>query len=455
MGWSRRQFPAFVRGYPARQAPFRRVLSASLLAASLCLLCLAGGRAFAAARSSPSSPPSLARLGGGRREAGRVAAAAIAPAAASLDLPFFRRLSADVSAWVASPYRAYRLAKITREVVDDVMKRAKSSGKAKKSGGSGASDTLRSLVPTYMKSHVIARTSPEDYRTLLNTSINMFIEAITDEEPFDFQPYHKAIRGPGLDLYAWGNDFFRSMVKYRSSRVEGIEHVAEIKAKLAAGENVIFFANHQTEADPQVLSILLERNGHDDLAEKVVFVAGHKVTTDPMAIPFSKGRNLLTIFSKKYLENSKSEEEKEQKNTRNRATVVEMQRLLSGGGAVLWVAPSGGRDRRTSASGEFEPAKFDLQSVGLFQVLAKKAAQKAGPKTHFYPLAMWTNKLVPPPEDAKAGVGESRSAARAPIGVEFGAEMDLEELGGRKEFPEAAERIVRERYAHLDTLMRR
>ena len=57
--------------------------------------------------------------------------------------------------------------------------------------------------------------------------------------------------------------------------------------------------NHQTEADPQVLSLLLETEGYEDTAEKTIFVAGHKVTTDPLAIPFSMGRNLLTIFSKK------------------------------------------------------------------------------------------------------------------------------------------------------------
>jgi len=37
----------------------------------------------------------------------------------------------------------------------------------------------------------------------------------------------------------------------------------------------------------QVLSVLLERQGHGALAEKIIYLAGHKVTTDPFAIPFS------------------------------------------------------------------------------------------------------------------------------------------------------------------------
>lgn len=49
----------------------------------------------------------------------------------------------------------------------------------------------------------------------------------------------------------------------------------------------------QTEADPQVISLLMEREGYGDVAEKLINVAGHRVTTDPLAIPFSMGRNLF------------------------------------------------------------------------------------------------------------------------------------------------------------------
>ena len=53
----------------------------------------------------------------------------------------------------------------------------------------------------------------------------------------------------------------------------------------------------QTEADPQVISLLMEREGYGKLASGLVDVAGHRVTTDPLAIPFSMGRNLLWLGS--------------------------------------------------------------------------------------------------------------------------------------------------------------
>jgi len=70
--------------------------------------------------------------------------------------------------------------------------------------------------------------------------------------------------------------------------------------KAASGENVVFLAN-QNEADPQVVSAMLEKSGFTDEAEKLIYAAGHKVTTDPLAIPFSMGRNLLCIHSKRHI----------------------------------------------------------------------------------------------------------------------------------------------------------
>eukprot|EP00933_Yihiella_yeosuensis_P069146 TRINITY_DN75366_c0_g1_i1.p1 TRINITY_DN75366_c0_g1~~TRINITY_DN75366_c0_g1_i1.p1 ORF type:complete len:471 (-),score=104.06 TRINITY_DN75366_c0_g1_i1:79-1338(-) len=367
---------------------------------------------------------------------------------------FFGRLIEDVTAVVTMPFRFMRLASITKEVAEDAKQRVKSQvgDKAESTGGSAAK-TLKGFLPTYMRTHVVARTPPEQYKTLLTHSLKVLLDSVLAKEPFPFEPFHKAIRGPHLDHYQWGNDFFRSMVKFRNSKVEGLDNVAEIRRLVKAGDNVVLLANHQTEADPQVLSLLLERDGFEELAEQSIFVAGHKVTTDPLAVPFSMGRNLLTIFSKKYL-NTFEAEEKEAKSARNQETVSEMQRLMKDGGNIFWVAPSGGRDRKSPETGRFVPAAFDAQSVGLFQILAQKASKGDGATTHFFPLAMWTHRLVPPPDDTKAGVGEARSAARAPVGLSFGSEMDPAALGGRKKFPGEAEKIVNELYAKLDASIR-
>ena len=53
-----------------------------------------------------------------------------------------------------------------------------------------------------------------------------------------------------------------------------------------------------------------------------------------------------------------------------------MSRLLQEGGKVIYVAPSGGRDRR-NAEGEIEVAPFDPQSVEMFYLMARK-----GKNTH-------------------------------------------------------------------------
>eukprot|EP00930_Biecheleria_cincta_P046612 TRINITY_DN32164_c0_g1_i1.p1 TRINITY_DN32164_c0_g1~~TRINITY_DN32164_c0_g1_i1.p1 ORF type:complete len:421 (-),score=56.66 TRINITY_DN32164_c0_g1_i1:313-1575(-) len=413
-----------------------RILKRCLALAALFCVCVV--HTCFASTFKPTRPAS-------RNQRHQVACAAGAPGPLAT-------LPGDIASILTAPYRYLRLATITKEVAAKAKERVRANTSSGNSGkSSGAAATLKAFLPTYMKSHVIARTPPEAYRRLLDTSLTVILDSVTSHTPYEFKPYHQAVRGPGIDHYSWGNDFFRSMVKFRKSRVVGLEHVQTIKRLLEEGSNVVLLANHQTEADPQVVSLLLQREGYEELAEKCIFVAGHKVTTDRLAIPFSMGRNLLTIFSKKYL-NTFAEDEKEAKSARNQETVSEMQRLMKEGGHIFWVAPSGGRDRKDPETRRFVPAKFDASSVGLFVLLAQKAA-KGGAKTHFFPLAMWTHGLVPPPDDTKASVGEARSAARAPVALSFGPELVPEDLGGRKQFPDAAERIVNELYNDLDALM--
>ena len=113
------------------------------------------------------------------------------------------------------------------------------------------------------------------------------------------------------------------------SILRGEANAKKIKEFLAKGDNVVILSNHQTEADPQVISILLEKYGLTDLAEKVIFVAGHKVTSDPVAIPFSMGRNLLCIHSKKHIKNPP--EELPMKQAQNMATMQAMGALATAG----------------------------------------------------------------------------------------------------------------------------
>ena len=167
------------------------------------------------------------------------------------------------------------------------------------------------------------------------------------------------------------------------------------------------------------------------------------MTTDPLAIPFSMGRNLLCIHSKKHINNPP--EEKETKQRQNMETMSKMQELLSEGGQVLWVAPSGGRDRPNDAD-EFVVAPFDPKSVAMFQILALKS----GKKINFYPMAMWTHQLVPPPKEVKQDLGEARSAKRGGARVAVGAAIDPEEhTGSREAFPNAVQEAVTAMYEKL------
>ena len=81
----------------------------------------------------------------------------------------------------------------------------------------------------------------------------------------------------------------------------------------------------------------------------------------------------LCIFSKKHIENPP--ELKSQKSRHNRNVMKTMQQMFTEGGKVIWVAPSGGRDRSDEA-GKFAVAPFDSKSVEMFRLMADKAGKK-------------------------------------------------------------------------------
>jgi len=215
------------------------------------------------------------------------------------------------------------------------------------------------------------------------------------------------------DFYAAGCDFFRPSMDLEQSVVLGQENLKKAREQIAAGENVIFLANHQSEADPQVVSCLFETVGEElgELAAHVTYVAGHKVTTDALAVPFSMGRNLLCIHSKKHID--ADPETKPAKSRQNMAAMSGMLRGMKEGGMAIWVAPSGGRDRRNVESGKIPIAPFDQKTVDMFRLMGNKSKVP----THFYPMAMVSYDLCPPPDFVEAGVGEQRNVRFTPIGI--------------------------------------
>lgn len=304
---------------------------------------------------------------------------------------------------------------------------------------------LEKVPESYRKAVDEAGLPPETADRLLNSFFWSMGEQLRN--PYEFEPYHRLITSP-FDYYTFGVEFFRPLVDKSRSTVTGREHLQQIERQLAAGDNVIYLANHQTEADPQIISLLLE-DEFPDLGRNMIFVAGERVIVDPMTAPFSLGRNLLCIFSKRHIEHPP--EMKAAKQLHNRKTMERMVALLAEGGHGIYVAPSGGRDR-PNAEGVVEVARFDPQSVEMFRLMAQRASRP----THFYPMALATYGVMPPPTRVEVELGELRHLRRCPVHMAIGAEFDFDRYAQsdrearRTAQADAAWQAVAAEYARFD-----
>lgn len=273
-----------------------------------------------------------------------------------------------------------------------------------------ASDCIRSFQDAFRGAGVPPQVAED--------MVRFFFQLVLEQmrHPHSFDPYHKKIRHP-IDYYQFGLDFFRPLVDLAHSKIHGREILDQIIEQISRGENAVFLANHQTESDPQALALILEKD-YPKLAESIIYVAGERVVTDPLAIPFSLGTDLLCIYSKRY-------ELTPEKAHHNQSTMELMSKLLKEGGKAIYVAPAGGRDRKDQ-HGKIAVAPFDPSSIELFHLMARKAKTP----THFYPLALDTYELLPPPETVQVELGEQRIMKRTPIGISFGSECDMNFDGG-------------------------
>ncbi|KAK9860336.1 hypothetical protein WJX84_006817 [Apatococcus fuscideae] len=235
-------------------------------------------------------------------------------------------------------------------------------------------------------------------------------------EPYKFPVVHKRLLAP-YDYYAFGQNYVRNLINFRHSFIGSVERFTEVQRQLEAGDNVIFLANHQTEADPGVFALLLEAS-HPKLATEVIYVAGDRVIQDPLCKPFSMGRNLYCVYSKKHLDDIP--ELRSEKMASNRRAVGAMLKELGQGGRLVWIAPSGGRDR-PDAEGQWAPDKFDPSAVELMRHLAAKSGKPA----HFWPFAMLSWRVMPPPTQKEKALGERRLTHFSATGISLGEELDV------------------------------
>jgi glycerol-3-phosphate O-acyltransferase len=295
-----------------------------------------------------------------------------------------------------------------------------------------------------LQEHVRSGKIPEKYGHIIDQLYHSYIKALKDHEiesakvdsifdtfldlvraqvesPYQFAPFHKQILAP-FNYYEFGLEFVRPLVDMKTSSLGGKSNIRNIEKLLAQKHNVILLANHQIEADPQAISLLLE-DEFPATGREMIFVAGERVLTDPLASPISMGRNLLCIYSKRYIDHPP--ELKQKKQLHNKRTMELMSELLAEGGKCIYVAPSGGRDRPSDA-GVVEVAPFDPQSIEMFYLMAKRAKQP----THFYPLSLATFDVLPPPKTVQVELGEVRKAKRTGIHAYFGDPIDMEHFPG-------------------------
>lgn len=276
---------------------------------------------------------------------------------------------------------------------------------------------------------------PEKYALLLDQMVDLIIDQI--EHPYEFDHFHKRVTHP-VDLYRLGVELIRPLVIMEKSQAINLKYADKMEEQIAKGENVILLSNHQTETDTQAIHLLLEKT-HPRLSEEMIFVAGHRVVSDPLAVPLSKGCNLLCVYSKRYIEDNP--DLKQERLLHNQNTIKRMGQLLSEGGCCIYVAPSGGRDR-PDRHGHVDVAHFDAKSIEFFWL----TAQKADRPTHFYPLALSTYALLPPPNHVEKTLGESRIAKASPVALAFGPELDMEKFPGHENPDKRARREARARY---------
>ncbi|MFS7926949.1 putative glycerol-3-phosphate 1-O-acyltransferase [Helianthus anomalus] len=220
------------------------------------------------------------------------------------------------------------------------------------------------------------------------------------KEPFEFLPYHEAIREP-FNYYMFGQDYIRPLINFRESYIGNVSLFSAMEEQLKQGENVILISNHQSEADPAVIALLLETT-NPYISENIIYVAGDRVITDPLCKPFSMGRNLLCVYSKKHMNDVP--ELADMKRRANTRSLKEMALLLRGGSKIIWIAPSGGRDRPDPITNQWFPAPFDATSLDNM----RRLVDHAGVVGHIYPLAILCHDIMPPPPQVEKEIGEKR-----------------------------------------------
>eukprot|EP00746_Dinoflagellata_sp_MGD_P001330 gnl/MRDRNA2_/MRDRNA2_102503_c0_seq1.p1 gnl/MRDRNA2_/MRDRNA2_102503_c0~~gnl/MRDRNA2_/MRDRNA2_102503_c0_seq1.p1 ORF type:complete len:500 (+),score=98.76 gnl/MRDRNA2_/MRDRNA2_102503_c0_seq1:178-1677(+) len=258
------------------------------------------------------------------------------------------------------------------------------------------------------------------------------------KQPFTFPSMHKRIMEP-FNHYDFGQRFIGNLIDFDKSFVAHADRILAMQQALSRGENVLLLSNHQSEADPEVWAWMTAALA-PPLATEMFYIAGDRVVTDYVAKPFSMGRNLVCVHSKRHIDDDPTT--KAAKMATNQRSVRELGKLFKAGGVAVWVAPSGGRDRKDS-SGEYSVAKFDPSAVMLLYRMMDKS-DKPG---HVYPMAMASAEILPPPATVQKDLGEERVMDFRGVGISVAEELDTKGiLDGIEDKSEQAEVLSKAAY---------
>jgi glycerol-3-phosphate O-acyltransferase len=249
---------------------------------------------------------------------------------------------------------------------------------------------------------------------LLKTYFSLIVEQV--QNPFPFSGFHEAEREP-LDFYRLGQDLLNPLIDVEKSTLLGAENLEEMEEAIRAGSNVILLVNHQSEMDPQIISSFLDERG-SLLGRNMICIAGHRVVEDPITAPLCRGRNLLCVWSKKYLDFPP--EKRAEKLQHNFRTLRILEKILKAGGAFVYIAPSGGRER-PDEDGKIHVARFDPDSIEMLSIISEKSKTP----TLFYTLALSSYAIMPPPDEVKIEIGEERKSTFHPAHLYFGKRVDM------------------------------
>lgn len=331
------------------------------------------------------------------------------------ELEFLREVTAT-----GGHSRTFLNAKTEQELLSGIRKE-KEAGTLPSNVATGLED----LYKSYQNAVVQSGNSRADEIVLSNMAVAFDRIMLEVEDPFTFSPYHRAIREP-FDYYIFGQEYIRPLIDFRNSYVGNLNLFSDMEEKLRQGHNVVLISNHQTEADPAVIALSLERT-NPYIAENVTYIAGDRVVADPLCKPFSMGRNLVCVYSKKHMNDIP--ELVDMKRRANTRSLKEMAMLLRKGSQIIWIAPSGGRDRPDPSMGEWFPAPFDASSVDNI----RRLADHSGVPGHIYPLALMCYDIMPPPPQVEKDIGEKRVISFHGVGLSVAPEIDYDEIASGRE----------------------